>query len=125
MNPKPDTQASKFDTYKLLSAVLIVVAGLAAFYYFADYLLLVRVIGLLATVGIAAAIALTTEPGSNLVGFVQDARAELRKVVWPTRTETLQTSLVVILVVIVMGIFLWLLDMLLFWVVRLLTGQGG
>ncbi len=124
MSPKSEIQASKVDTYKLFSASLIVVVALAAFYYFADYMLFVRVIGLLAAVGAAIGIALTTELGSNLLGFVQDSRTELRKVVWPSRAETLQTSLAVILMVIVMGIFLWLLDMLLFWIVRLLTGQG-
>ena len=93
-----------------------------AFYYFSDYLVLVRVIGLLVAVGIAVAIALTTDLGGQLMGFVNDSRTELRKVVWPTRAETLQTSLAVVLMVIIMGIFLWLLDMFLFWLVRLLTG---
>ena len=122
MNSKTETQITKIDTYKLLSAALIVVVALAGFYYFADYLILVRVIGLLIAVGGAVAIVLTTELGANLSGFIQDSRTELRKVVWPTRTETLQTSLAVIVVVIIMGIFLWLFDMLLFWIVRLLTG---
>ena len=124
MNAKSETQASKLDTIKLASAVLLLIIAVAAFYYFADIMLLVRVIGLLVAVGAATAIVLTTEIGRNLRDFVQDSRTELRKVVWPTRQETLQTSLAVILMVIVMGIFLWLLDMLLFWIVQLLTGQG-
>ena len=123
MNTKTDdTQASKLDTLKLASAVAIVTVAVVAFYYFAEHSLLVRVIGLLASVGVAAAIALKTEVGGRFWGFVEDSRTELRKVVWPTRTETMQTSLVIILMVIVMGIFLWLLDMFLFWVVRVLTG---
>jgi preprotein translocase subunit SecE len=85
---------------------------------------LVRVIGLLVAAGAALAIAATTELGSNVLDFIKDSRMELRKVVWPTRTETLQTSLAVIVMVILMGVFLWLLDLLLFWLVRLLTGQG-
>lgn len=125
MNSKPEIQASKFDTFKLLSAAFILVVALGAFYYFSDHLLLVRVAGLLVVVGIAAGIVLTTELGSNVLEFIQASRAELRKVVWPTRAETLQTTLAVVLMVILMGIFLWLLDMFLFWVVRLLTGQGG
>ena len=125
MNPKSEIQASKFDTFKLASAVLVLLIAVAAFYYFADYMLLVRVIGLLAAVGAAVAIVLTTELGDNVLGFLKDARAELRRVVWPTRQETLQTTLAVILMVIVVGIFLWLFDMLLFWIVRLLTGTGG
>ena len=123
MSVKADVQASsKMDTLKLFAAVVMVIVAVAAFYYFSESSLLLRVIGLLAAVGAAAAITLTTELGANLLGFVNDSRSELRKVVWPTRAETLQTSLVVILLVIVMGIFLWLLDMFLFWVVRLLTG---
>jgi preprotein translocase subunit SecE len=122
MSAKTDAQASKVDTFKLLSAVTIVALAVMAFYYFSDYSLLLRVIGLLASVGIAVGIALTTELGASLAEFTQDARIELRKVVWPTRAETIQTSLAVILMVIIMGIFLWLLDMFLFWLVRLLTG---
>jgi preprotein translocase subunit SecE len=53
------------------------------------------------------------------------ARTEVRKVVWPNRTETTQTTLYVIIMVIIIGIFLWLLDMFLLWATRLLTGQGG
>jgi preprotein translocase subunit SecE len=124
MNSKPETQAFKFDTLKLFSATLLVIAGLVAFYYFAHTLLLIRVIGLLVAVAVAVAIVSTTELGGNTLEFIKDSRMELRKVVWPTRAETLQTSLAVIVMVVVMGIFLWILDMLLFWVVRLLT-QGG
>lgn len=125
MNPKPEIQTSRFDTFKLFSAALILVAALGAFYFFADQLLVVRVAGLLVAVGVAAGIAVTTAPGSNVLEFIQASRAELRKVVWPSRAETLQTTLAVILMVIVMGLFLWLLDTILFWVVRFLTGQGG
>ena len=124
MNLKSDTQASRPDIYKLIAAASIFLIALLAFYYFADYSALVRVIGLLMAAGAALAIAATTELGSNVLDFIRDSRMELRKVVWPTRTETLQTSLAVIVMVILMGVFLWLLDLLLFWLVRLLTGQG-
>jgi preprotein translocase subunit SecE len=122
MNPKPDTQASKTDFFKLVSAASVVLIALVGFYYFSDHLLLVRIIGLLIAVGVAGATILTTGMGTNFLDFVKESRMELRKVVWPTRAETLQTSLAVIVMVVVMGIFLWLLDILLFWVVRLFTG---
>ena len=122
MNLKSEVQSSRLDTLKLVFSVSISSIALIAFYYFADYSLLVRVIGLLAIVGIAVGVALTTELGTNVMGFLRDSRTELRKVVWPTRAETVQTSLAVILMVIVTATFLWLLDMFLFWVVRLLTG---
>ncbi|MGF1527663.1 MAG: preprotein translocase subunit SecE [Candidatus Competibacterales bacterium] len=112
----------KQDTFKLASAATLLIVAIGAFYYFADALLLVRVIGLLAAVGVAVWIVSMTELGHQLSGFVRDSQIELRKVVWPTRQETLQTSLAVIIMVLIMGVFLWLLDMLLFWIVRQLTG---
>lgn len=125
MNLKPEVQPSKFDTIKLLFAILIVLVALTAFYYFAGTLLVIRVSGLLLSTAVAVAIALKTELGANVLEFIKDSRMELRKVVWPTRAETLQTSLAVIAMVVIMGVLLWLFDVLLFWVVRLLTGQGG
>lgn len=115
-------QDPKFDTYKLASAALLLLLGVFAFYYFADALIVVRVIALLAVAGMAVTIALQTEQGANLLGFFRESRVELRKVVWPTRAETIQTSLAVVVMVILMGIFLWLLDMFLLWIVRSLTG---
>jgi len=79
----------------------------------------------LAVAGVALFVGSQTLVGGRALGFLSDARTEVRKVVWPTRQETLQTALIVFGVVIFMGIVLWLLDMLLLWAVRLLTGQGG
>lgn len=122
MSSKSDTQHSKADTVKLVAAVALLVIAIAAFYYFSQFLTLVRVIGLLMAVGGAIAIVATTDPGRQLFGFFQDSRTELRKVVWPSRNETLQVSLTVVVLVLLVGVFLWLVDMLLFWVVRSLTG---
>ncbi len=124
MNPtKPEPQTvNRADTFKLLAAGTIVLVALVAFYVFANHSLLVRVIGLLAAAGAAVAIALKTEPGAETVEFVRGARSELRKVVWPTRAETTQTTLIVIAMVVIMGVLLWLLDVLLLWLVRLITG---
>jgi preprotein translocase subunit SecE len=82
------------------------------------------VIALLVIVAIASAIALTTVQGRGFAHFAREANIERRKVVWPTRQETLQTTLIVLIAVLIMGIFLWLVDMLLLNVVRTLTGQG-
>ena len=120
---KPETQApNRADTFKLLAAGTLVLGALAAFYIFANFSLLVRVIGLLAAAGAAVAIALKTEPGAETLEFIRGARSELRKVVWPTRTETTQTTLIVIAMVVIMGLLLWLFDILLLWLVRLVTG---
>ncbi len=112
------------DKIKLSLALILLLAAIVAFYLLGEYPLLYRVLGLLVAGGIAAAIALLTEPGRHAREFLRGSMMEVRKVVWPTRKETAQTTLIVIIMVIVIGIFLWLLDMFLLWAVRLLTGQG-
>lgn len=125
MNSKLETENSKLDTFKLLAAIMLLGAGIIAFYYYAEYSLLGRVVGLLVVAGVAIAIGLQTEIGRATWQFVQESRNEVRKVVWPTRAETTQTTLVVMGMVLLVGILLWLLDMFLLWAAQLLTGQGG
>ena len=122
MNSKTEVAGGVLDTVKLVIALLIAVTALAAFYIFADQSLLYRVLGLLTAAGIAVAVALQTEKGRYILGFFQDAQVEVRKVVWPTREETTQTTLIVIAVVVIVSIILWLLDMFLGWSVGLLIG---
>ncbi len=104
------TTASGMDVFKLVIAAAIVLAGLAGFYIYADQPQLYRVLGIVAAVIVAAVIAFTTERGRSLASFMQDARTEVRKMVWPTRSETLQTTLVVFVVVLILAIFLWFID---------------
>ncbi|WPL16714.1 Preprotein translocase subunit SecE [Thiorhodovibrio winogradskyi] len=113
------------DTPKLAVAVILLVAGIWGFYFFANYSLLLRVIILLAIAAGAVAIALTSGPGRKLWRFASDSRMEVRRVIWPTRQETMQTTLVVIVMVLILGILLWLFDTLLMSILRLLTGTGG
>ncbi|WP_018143866.1 MULTISPECIES: preprotein translocase subunit SecE [unclassified Thioalkalivibrio] len=108
-------QTGVLDTAKLAVAVALLIAGVMGFYWFQDESTLIRVLGLLAVVGVAIGIAMTTAKGSQLAGFMGNARTEVRKMVWPTRVETTQTTLIVIAVVILVGIMLWLLDMFLGW----------
>ena len=125
MNAKVEAENSGFDTVKLLLAVLVLVAGIVAFYYFEVHSLLFRVLGLLAVAGVAVAIIMQTAKGRGIWHFAVDARAEVRKVVWPTRQETVQTTLIVFAMVLVMGLVLWLFDMALGAILKALTGQGG
>ncbi len=104
------TTASGMDVFKLVIAAAIVLAGLAGFYMYADQPLLYRVLGLVAAVIVAAIIAFTTARGRSLASFMQDARTEVRKMVWPTRSETIQTTLVVFVVVFILALFLWFID---------------
>ncbi len=109
------------DKLKLSVALLILLGAIGAFYYFADQSLLVRVVGILVAVVVALLISAQTEVGRAALVFLSDARTEARKVVWPTRKETMQTTLIVMVMVVVVGIMLWLLDMVLLWAVKALT----
>jgi preprotein translocase subunit SecE len=125
MNAKVDTGSGGMDTLKLWLAVLLMSAGVIGFYYFDDQHAVVRALGIMAVAGISIFIALQTGFGRNILGFIGGANSEVRRVVWPTRTETIQTTLVVLFLVLLIGIFLWLLDMLLLSGVQFLTGQGS
>ena len=125
MSSPAEAGGAGLDTAKLAAAVLLLAGGIFAFYYFAEYSVLLRVIGLLAVSGAAAAVALQTAPGRQLWQFGADVRMEVRKVVWPTRQETIQTTLIVMLMVLIVGIVLWLFDTILVAILKFLTGQGG
>jgi preprotein translocase subunit SecE len=125
MNAKVETEGSRLDSMKLLLAVLLLAGGVIAFYYFEEQILVVRVLGLLAIAGIAVFVAAQSAVGRNVLGFVTGAQSEIRRVVWPTRAETVQTTLAVLVIVLLVGVALWLLDMVLLWGIQFLTGQGG
>ena len=125
MSVKAEVEGSGMDTAKLAVAVVMIIAGIYAFYHFEAHSTLLRVIGLLAVVGAAAAVIYQTAIGRRLWQFSLDSRTEVRKVVWPSRQETIQTTLIVFAMVLVIGIILWLFDMLLMTIVKALTGQGG
>ena len=118
MATKVEQTTSGFDTVKLMTALLVLIAGVFAFYYFEDESQLLRVIGILAIAATAFFIVSTTDIGRRGLGFVRDARVEVRKVVWPTRTETTQTTIAVLIMVFLVAIMLWLIDMTLGWGVR-------
>jgi preprotein translocase subunit SecE len=113
------------DLIKSVVSGSLIVAGIGAYYYYPDTSVLLRAVGVVASLVIAITVFLTTVRGRELWRFIQTSRIELRKVVWPTRQETMQTAVAVVVFAMIMGVFFWLLDMLLLWVTRLLTGQGG
>lgn len=105
------------DKLKLFGAALIVVAGIAGFYLLADSSVLLRAGVVIVSVVAAAGVALTSGPGQGAWAFATGARMEVRKVVWPTRRETVQGTLVVVAMVIILGLYMWLLDAVIFWAV--------
>ncbi|MFM2318235.1 MAG: preprotein translocase subunit SecE [Pseudomonadota bacterium] len=129
MSSKVEQQTSSFDTIKLILSLVLLLVGIGGFYYFDTWKgepvsVLIRVLGLLAFIAVAVVIAATTEKGRNLVSFLKDSRMEVRKMVWPTRAETMQTTLMVMVIVLLLSLFLWLVDMLLGWGVKTLLGGG-
>ncbi|MBT2968483.1 MAG: preprotein translocase subunit SecE [gamma proteobacterium symbiont of Ctena orbiculata] len=124
MNSKSQVEASSLDTVKLALAVGIIVGGIYGFYYLDSYSQLLRVLGLLALVAVAAFITYQTTVGRTVWEFASASRIEVRKVVWPSRQETVQTTLIVFVMVLIMGIVLWLFDMMLGAILKALTGTG-
>ncbi|MGH8475429.1 MAG: preprotein translocase subunit SecE [Methylococcales bacterium] len=125
MTAQAESRTRILDVIRQVAAGFLVVTGIAGFYYFSDQSLLYRVLALVALVIAATALIYTTEFGQRIWGFMKESRIEVRKVIWPSRQETQQTTLIVFVMVVIVGLVLWLLDMFLFWGVSMLTGQGG
>jgi preprotein translocase subunit SecE len=113
------------DTAKLVVAGLLVLGGIAGFYVLSAHADWLRWLAVLAGVVLAGVVFAASDSGRAFWTFMQSARQELRKVVWPTRQETGMTTAVVFGFVIIAGLFFWGLDVFLSWATRLLTGQGG
>jgi preprotein translocase subunit SecE len=117
--------ASAKDTALMTLSILVLFTGIAAFYWFDEQALPARVAMVVAGIGLAAALAWFSWYGREFWQFALASRIELRKVVWPTRDETVKTTYVVFIFAIVMGLFFWGLDWVLTWLTRLLTGQSA
>ncbi|MBU3721080.1 MAG: preprotein translocase subunit SecE [Burkholderiaceae bacterium] len=104
------------DKAMLAAAVLALLAGIVGFHSLADASVWLRAGALVSGIVVAVVVALLSHSGRRFVGFSQHAIDETRKVVWPTRKETIQTTLIVFAFVLVMAIFLWVADKLLEWV---------
>jgi preprotein translocase subunit SecE len=122
MNVKAEAKDSRFDLLKWLIVAALVIAGVVGNQYFSAEPILYRVLALLVVAALAGVIALQTSKGQSFWVLAKEARVEIRKVVWPTRQETTQTTLIVVAVVLVMALLLWGLDSLLGWLVSLIVG---
>lgn len=124
MNTQTEASISVFDVVKQVFSVVFVIAGIAAFYYFSDFRLLYRILGLVVIFGGSIGMLATTAWGGAIAAFIADSKIEVRKIVWPTKDETTRTTLLVFAMVSIVSLVLWLLDTFLFWGVRILTGQA-
>jgi len=126
MNEQADNSGvGVIDVLKLVLAATALVGGVVIYYWFGGQPVAIRVLAVLA--GLAAGLVLLywSLPGRELWSYVQASRVELRKMVWPTRQDTWRTTLVVFVFVLALAVFFWLVDMLLAWGARHVTGQGG
>ncbi|MCE8033993.1 preprotein translocase subunit SecE [Billgrantia tianxiuensis] len=115
MKHNAEVQESRRDGLKWAVVVTLVVLAVVGNTYFADQALLYRVLGVVVLCAGAAAIALTTAKGRDLAELAKNAKKEIQRVVWPTRPETVQTTAIVLVAVLVVGLMLWLIDTLLSW----------
>ncbi len=123
MSAKTGAAVYRLDSLKWLLVVLLVAAGVWANSYFSDQVaLLYRVLGLVVGGVLVAFVAVNTAKGAAFWGLVKESQLEVRKVVWPTREETNQTTLIVVAVVFVMALILWGLDTFLGWIASLIIG---
>ena len=103
------------DKIKLAFAAALVIAGIAGYYWLAANSILLRILSVAAGIAAGAAVAWMTTPGRDFVVFAREAAIEVKKVVWPTRKETIQTTFAVFAFVVVMALFLWVSDKTLEW----------
>ncbi|GAW97789.1 MULTISPECIES: preprotein translocase subunit SecE [Colwellia] len=124
MNASTEEQpSSSFDTLKWGVIFLLLAGAVAGNYVYGEESVLIRAVTVVVMVGVAGLIALQTEKGRNAAIFAKEARTEVRKVVWPTRQEAVQTTGIVLVVTLLMSLLLWGLDSVLFWLVSLVTGM--
>lgn len=122
MNAKVESEGSKFDALKWVVVTLIVAAGVVGNSFYSEQSLLYRVLALLGLALVAGFIASRTAKGKAFFSLFGESRQEIRRVVWPSRQETVQTTAIVVVVVLVVGLLLWGLDSLLSWLISGVIG---
>ena len=104
------------DKVKLGLALILVGGGIWAYYWLADTALVLRLLAVVAGLVAGAAVGWLSVPGKQFLTFALESWTEVKKVVWPTRKETIQTTAAVFAFVLVMAVFLWISDKTLEWV---------
>jgi len=124
MNASTEEQpSSSFDGLKWVVVAVLLAAAIGGNFYYGQESVLLRAIGVVFAVGVAGLVAMQTLKGRTAVAFAKESRTEVRKVVWPTRQEAIQTTGIVLVVTLLMSLLLWGLDSVLFWLVGLITGM--
>jgi preprotein translocase subunit SecE len=113
------------DKIKLVLSALLLAAGIAGFYLLADKALVLRILAILAGLAAAIVVLWTTPQGQMALGFVGESVAEAKKVVWPTRKETIQTTVAVFILVVIVAAFLAVVDVGFAYMVQWLMGRSA
>jgi preprotein translocase subunit SecE len=125
MNSTVETQKYRFDRVWWGLVLVLIAAGVAGNYYFSNQSVLIKAVGLIILTAGIVFIAFQTEKGKAFWNLWKESVQEVRRMVWPTRQETIQTTLAVLGMVVVMGILLWTADFILLRSVAWLTGHWG
>jgi len=125
LNMRAAPTESQFDGVKWTAAGLLIAAMVVANYYYSAQAEALRLLWNIVVALIVLGIASFTEKGKRAWIFAREARVELRKVVWPTRQETIQSTIMIIIVVVITALFLWGVDSILLWAISFVTGQRG
>ncbi|CNI45421.1 preprotein translocase subunit SecE [Yersinia ruckeri] len=121
-NTEAQGSGSGLEAAKWLVVAVLLIAAIVGNYYYRDFSLPLRALAVVVIIAVAGAVALMTVKGKATVAFAREARTEVRKVIWPTRQETLHTTLIVAAVTAVMSLILWGLDGILVRLVSFITG---
>jgi len=123
MNASTESQPSgSLDFLKWSIVLLLLAAAVAGNYIYGEQSVLIRAVAVVVAIAIAGVVAMQTEKGRTAVTFAKESKTEIRKVVWPTRQEAVQTTGIVLVATVIMSILMWGLDSVLFWLVGFITG---
>jgi len=125
MTMKLVEQREAFNKLKWLMVILLLSAGIVANYFFSHIAWPLRLLAWLFGLPVVVLLAFQTQQGKFALAFIRESRVELRKITWPTRQETVQTTFIIAIMVVIVSIALWGIDGVLMWLIGWLTGQRG
>jgi preprotein translocase subunit SecE len=111
-----------FSVIKWILAFAMLSGAIVGFQFYQEHSIVIRIIALLVLTGIALFVASTTTQGQKAVEFILAAKAEAKRVVWPSRQETMQMTGIVVVMVLIVTLFVWLVDSLLIVAMTWFTG---
>ncbi|MDE3273648.1 preprotein translocase subunit SecE [Pseudoalteromonas sp. G4] len=122
MSANVEAPSSSMDALKWIVSIALLAGAVVGNYMFEDQSVLLRAIGVVVAIAAGLGVAALTSKGQEFIAFAKEAKLEVRKVVWPTRQETVQTTFIVMIATVITALILWGLDGALFRIVGFLTG---